>query len=285
MDTLERTIAEVKRAVSIRESALPLNQLTKKVPGEEPDRDALAALRGGAGAVRVVAEIKKRDWHGRLVLDDSEVGVVADQYEAGGASLVGVQVDPILFGGCADDVTRARRAVNLPIMCSGFIVTPYQLHECRAYGADAVTLIAAALSEQALISLVERTKSLGMLPIVQAASRLEALQALESGADVISVNARNWDSLQVDRQVVNEILDMIPASKITLAEGGICSSLNVLEYALMGADAVIVGEALSLSPTKTRLVRDMVSAGQHPALAADRKKRAKEYFDTCLRSR
>lgn len=285
MGSLEQTIAKVRRAVTVRENNVPLHRLMEMTSRCEPTRDALAALQNGPGAVRVVAEVKKRDWAGHVLVRDEEIGIVAREYEEGGAALLGIQADPVIFGGTAHDIQRARAAVELPVMCSGFVVTPYQLHEYRAYGADAITLLASALEEQALVSLVERTKSLGMLPVVQAHSRLEALRALEAGADVISVNARDLDSLEIDKQLVNEILDVIPGSKIALAEGGIRSSRDVLEYALMGADAVIVGEALSNNPERSAMIRDMVSAGQHPALATDRKKRVKERIDTCLRSR
>ena len=196
--------------------------------------------------------------------------------------MVSVLTEERQFGGSLEDLAAVRRAVDLPVLRKDFIVTPYQVHEAHAYGADAVLLIVAALEQTALISLVERTKSLGMTPLVQAHSRLEVFQALDAGAEVIGVNARNFKDLSVDRSAADQVLDAIPSDVVAVAESGVRSSRDVFDYALAGADSVLVGEALVTSATPLEQLADMVSAGSHPALMTDRKRRVRKAREEML---
>ena len=193
--------------------------------------------------------------------------------------MVSVLTEELRFGGSLDDLREVRNAIDIPVLRKDFIVTPYQVHEARAYGADAVLLIVAALPQPALVSLVERAESLGMTPLVEAHSRLEVFRALDAGARVIGVNARNLKDLTVDRHVVEEVIDAIPGNVVAVAESGVRSARDVLEYALAGADSVLVGEALVTSDDPLHQVSDMVSAGAHPALWTDRKKRVLEAWE------
>ena len=190
--------------------------------------------------------------------------------------MVSVLTEERRFHGSLADLEAVRAAVDIPILRKDFIVSPYQIHEARAYGADAVLLIVAALEQPVLVSLIERVQSLGMTPLVEAHSRLEALRALEAGAELIGVNSRNLKTLEVDRRAVDEVLDIIPNNVVAVAESGVRGSRDVLDYALAGADAVLVGEALVKAGNPLEQIRDMVSAGQHPALRTDRKKRVRE---------
>ena len=124
-----------------------------------------------------------------------------------------------------------------------------------------------------MVSLLERTRSLGMEALVETHSRLEALRALEAGASIIGVNARNMKTLEVDRSTVEQVIDVTPQNVVAVAESGVAKAHDVFEYAKWGADAVLVGEALVTSGDPRSSIQDMVSAGQHPALRTDRKAR------------
>ena len=141
------------------------------------------------------------------------------------------------------------------------------------HGADLVLLIVAALKQNVLVSLLERTRSLGMEALVETHSRLEALRAMEAGASIIGVNARNLKTLEVDRSTVEQVIDVIPQDVVAVAESGVANAHDVFQYAKWGADAVLVGEALVTSGDPRASIQDMVSAGQHPALRTDRKAR------------
>ncbi len=273
MTILEDIIAGVVSKASEREAKTPLEEIKQKAASAPQAKDVVSALRDGPGAVSIIAEIKRRSPSKGALADIPDPAALAQIYEAGGASMVSVLTEELRFGGSLADLAAVRRAVDIPVLRKDFIVTPYQVHEARAYGADAVLLIVAALEMPALVSLIERTKSLGMTPLVETHSRLEVFQALDAGAEVIGVNARNLKDLSVDPRTVEEVIDVIPASVVAVAESGVRSSRDVLDYALAGADSVLVGEALVTSRSPLEQISDMVSAASHPALLTDRKKR------------
>ena len=145
-------------------------------------------------------------------------------------------------------------------------MTSYQLWEARAYGADLALLIVAALDEQALISLIERTVSLGMTPLVEVHDEAELDRALAAGARLIGINARNLKTLEVDRDVFAKVADGVPSDILLVAESGIRGPRDLVAYAGSGADAVLVGEALVTGVDPRTAVHEMVAAGAHPLL-------------------
>ncbi len=276
MSVLDEIIVGVCERLAERKAQVPLENIKEKALATPDALDVLAALRGGPGAVSVIAEVKRSSPSKGPLGTIGDPGALAKIYEAGGAAMVSVLTEQDRFGGSLDDLSEVRLAVDIPVLRKDFIVSPYQVHEARAYGADAVLLIVAALEQSALVSLLERTESLGMTALVETHSRLEAFRALEAGAKLIGVNARNLKDLSVDRRVVDEVLDVIPPEVVAVAESGVRGSRDVFNYALAGADSVLVGEALVTAEDPKNLISDMVSAGAHPALLADRKQRVRE---------
>lgn len=259
-----------------REAQVPLEEIKQRALAAPDALDVLSALSDGPGAVSVIAEVKRASPSKGKLSGIPDPAALAQVYEAGGAAMVSVLTEELRFGGSLQDLEEVRRAVDIPILRKDFIVTPYQVHEARAYGADAVLLIVAALEQPALVSLLERTESLGMTALVETHSRLEAFRALDAGAKLIGVNARNLKDLTVDRRVVDEVIDVIPGGVVAVAESGVRGPRDVLDYALAGADSVLVGEALVTAGSPLEQISDMVSAGAHPALLTDRKQRVRE---------
>ena len=259
MSVLEGIIAGVMEDLRVRESAVPMEEV-KELALRAPDaKDAVSALRGSDGAVTIISEVKRSSPSKGELAAIPDPASLASTYERGGASVVSVLTEGRCFG-----------------LRKDFIVTPYQIHEARAHGADLVLLIVAALEQPALVSLLERVRSLGMEALVEAHSRLEVLRALEAGASVIGVNARDLTTLEVDRHTIEQVIDVIPEDVVAVAESGVSNAHDVFEYAKWGADAVLVGEALVTSGNPLESIRDMVSAGAHPALLTDRKARVRQ---------
>jgi indole-3-glycerol phosphate synthase len=150
------------------------------------------------------------------------------------------------------------------------MVTSYQLWEARAHGADVALLIVAALEQNALISLIERSRSIGLTTIVEVHDEEETARALDAGATVIGVNARNLKTLEVDRGNFARIAPMIPDRCVRIAESGVRGPHDLIAYANSGADAVLVGESLVTGRDPRSAVADLVAAGAHPALKHDR---------------
>ena len=275
MTVLDEIILGVREKLAEREERVPLDQIKRLAADAPPAKNVISALRDGPGAVSIIAEIKRSSPSKGALSTIPDPAALAQTYEQGGAAMISVLTEELRFGGSLEDLRAVRQAVDIPVLRKDFIVTPYQVHEARAYGADAVLLIVAALEQEALVSLIERVRSLGMTPLVEAHSRLEVFQALEAGADLIGVNARNLKDLSVDRSTVEQTLDAIPADAVAVAESGVRSGRDVREYALAGADAVLVGEALVTSGNPLEAISDMVSAGAHPSLLTERKERAR----------
>ena len=273
MSVLDDIIVGVREDLKEREDRLPLSSL-KEIEATVPEaKDALGALRGRDGAAKVISEVKRSSPSKGRLAAIPDPAALASLYEAGGASVISVLTEQRRFGGSLADLDAVRAAVDIPVLRKDFIVTPYQIHEARAHGADLVLLIVAALEQNVLVSLLERTRSLGMEALVETHSRLEALRALDAGASIIGVNARNLKTLEVDRSTVEQVIDVIPQEVVAVAESGVATAHDVFEYAKWGADAVLVGEALVTSGDPRSSIQDMVSAGQHPALRTDRKAR------------
>ena len=273
MSVLDDIIVGVLEDLKEREDRVPLSRV-KEIEQSVPEaKDALGALRNSDGAVKIISEVKRSSPSKGALAQIPDPAALASVYEAGGASVVSVLTEQRRFHGSLADLDAVRAAVDIPILRKDFIVTPYQIHEARAHGADLVLLIVAALEQNALVSLLELTRSLGMEALVETHSRLEALRALEAGASIIGVNARNLKTLEVDRSTVEQVIDVIPQDVVAVAESGVSQAHDVFEYAKWGADAVLVGEALVTSGDPYSSIQDMVSAGQHPALRTDRRAR------------
>lgn len=270
MTVLEEIVAGVRADLAEREAALPLEQLKEIAQAKDSAKDALAAL-SCSDVVTVIAEVKRSSPSKGALADIADPAGLAVDYEAGGAAVISVLTEQRRFGGSLADFDDVRARVNVPLLRKDFIVTPYQVWEARAHGADMVLLIVAALSQPALAGLLDRIHSLGMTALVEAHTADEVKRAVDAGARVIGVNARNLHTLEVNREVFAELAPLIPAGIVKVAESGVRGPHDVLEYARWGADAVLVGEALVTQGNPRNAVADMVAAGAHPALRAARR--------------
>lgn len=263
---LDEIIEGVREDLAQRRAQVSLDDLKKRAARALDPRDAVAALRQGEVGVKVIAEVKRSSpSKGALAIIADPAGLAQD-YEAGGASLVSVLTERRRFGGSLEDLVAVRAAVDIPVLRKDFIVDPYQIWEARAHGADLVLLIVAALEQDVLISLLERTESLGMHALVEVHDEDEADRALAAGAKIVGVNNRNLKTLDVQRGTFGRIAPHLPSSVVKVAESGVRGPHDVLELARLGADAVLVGEALVTGGRPREAVQELVAAGAHPCL-------------------
>ena len=268
MSVLDEILEGVRADLADRQRSVPLEQLKDKARRAPSPRDALAGLK--AEGVSVIAEVKRASpSRGEMAAIDDPAALAAD-YEAGGARVISVLTEQRRFGGSLDDLAAVRRAVQVPLLRKDFVVSSYQLWEARAYGADMVLLIVAALEQSALVSLVERAHSIGMLPLVEVHTGEELERAIDANATVIGVNTRNLTTLEVDRSIFGRLSGRIPEGVVKIAESGVRGPHDLLAYAAAGADAVLVGESLVTEKDPRSAVADLVTAGSHPALRGER---------------
>jgi indole-3-glycerol phosphate synthase len=268
VSVLDEILEGVRADLAERQSRVSLEQLKGLARRAPSPLDALGALK--ARGVSVIAEVKRASpSKGEMAAIDDPAALAAD-YEAGGARVISVLTEQRRFGGSLDDLTAVRRAVQVPLLRKDFVVSSYQLWEARAYGADLALLIVAALEQTVLVSLIERALSIGLLPLVEVHTDEELDRALEAGANVIGVNARNLGTLEVDRAVFARLAPRIPDNVVKIAESGVRGPHDLLAYAAAGADAVLVGESLVTEKDPRAAVADLVTAGSHPALRTER---------------
>jgi indole-3-glycerol phosphate synthase len=264
MSVLAEIVAGVREDLAIREAARPLHAVKASAAGQTAPLDAFAVLLNHPG-VAVIAEVKRSSPSKGELAPIDDPAALAGQYESGGAAVISVLTEERRFKGSLDDLRAVRAAVSIPILRKDFIVSSYQLWEARDAGADLVLLIVAALEQEALVSLIERTESLGMTAIVEVHDTHEVERALAAGARVIGVNARDLTTLAVDPGTFARVAPSIPPGVIAIAESGVRGPADVVAYAHQGAHAVLVGEALVTGDDPHIAVAELVAAGAHPA--------------------
>ena len=260
---LDEILAGVRADLAEREAQTPLSQVKERAARAVPALDGYARLH--QPGVSVIAEVKRSSPSVGAIADIADPAALAGEYEAGGACVISVLTEQRRFNGSLDDLVAVKMQVDVPVLRKDFVVTPYRVWEARAYGADLVLLIVAALEQNALVSLLERTESLGMTALVEVHDEDEARRAADAGARVIGVNARDLRTLEVDRDTFARIAPLLPDNAVKIAESGVRGPHDLLAYAAAGADAVLVGEGLVKQHNPRQAVADLVAAGTHPA--------------------
>ena len=205
--------------------------------------DAVTAL-APADRVKIIAEVKRASPSRGPLADIPDPAALAVSYETGGASAISVLTEGRKFGGSLDDLRAVRDVVSIPVLRKDFIADPYQVFEARAAGADLVLLIAAALDQKLITELHTLVRELGMTALVETHNADEVSRALDLGASVIGVNARDLSTFELDQDLFGSLADQIPSGVIRIAESAVKTAADVAHYRAAGADVVLVGEAL-----------------------------------------
>jgi indole-3-glycerol phosphate synthase len=252
-------IANHKRAeVARRLEACPLASVRAAAEAMPPARDFAAAV-GGSGP-RLIAEIKRVSPAKGALNPSLSPAHMARTYAAAGAHALSVLTDEAFFHGSDADLIEAREEVILPALRKDFVLSPYQIYEARALGADAVLLIAALLDAQELAVLHALAQSLGLAALVEVHAPEEVAPALSAGAILIGINNRNLATFHVDLATTDAVAPLIPSYVTIVSESGIASPDDVRRVLSAGARAVLVGEALVTAPDPARRIADLLGA-------------------------
>lgn len=258
--TLGKLLAEARlRVEALRSRGTELDRSV--VSATVPTSFARALL---SDDVDIIAEIK-RSSPSKGAMDTSiDAGEQASRFERGGAAAISVLTEPGHFSGRIEDLLEARRGSALPLLRKDFHVDPLQLLEARAAGASAVLIIARALPPESMIRLVKFAAGLSLDALVEVRDEWELDLALDAGAQIIGVNSRNLETLEVDDALFERLIPRIPPGKIVVAESGIATADDVRAAAGAGADAVLVGSALSTSADAAAMVRSLTGIPRQP---------------------
>lgn len=240
MSVLDEIIIGVKEDFQVRR--LPLTQLSEMAVACGAVRDPMGSLR--LNSLSVIAEVKRASPSKGQLATISDPASLALEYEQAGASVVSVLTEGRRFGGSLADLRSVRAAISLPVLRKDFMVDEYQFFEARAYGADIVLLIVAALSSTQLSDYYALSQQLGMRALVEVHSREELELAIDIDAEIIGVNSRNLKDLSIDHDVFSQLIPLIPSQAVKVAESGISTRQDVVFAQKCGADALLIGEAL-----------------------------------------
>jgi indole-3-glycerol phosphate synthase len=263
VSVLDEILVGVRADLAERQQEVPLEVLKERARLQPSPHDALAVLR--QPGVGVIAEVKRASPSRGPLAPIDDAAHLAREYEAGGARVVSVLTEKRSFNGTLDDLDAVRHAVDVPVLRKDFILASYQLWEARAHGADLCLLIVSALEQNALVSLIERATSLGMTALVEVHNAEEVDRAVDAGAELIGVNARDLRTLKLDRDLFARLAPRIPDHVVKVAESGVRGPHDFLAYAAAGADAVLVGEGLVTDRDPRLAVAELVTVGAHPA--------------------
>ena len=243
-DILERIIAVKREEVRAAQLSAPLEELRLEASSRDL-RDFVGALRAKheAGAAAVIAEVKKASPSKGVLREHFVPADIARSYEQGGAACLSVLTDVQFFQGSAAYLEAARAACALPVLRKDFIVDPYQVVEARAMGADAILLIAAALSLTQMQELEAFAHSLGLAVLVEVHDRAELTQALTLKTPLIGINNRNLRTFETSLETTLGMLDALPDDRIVVTESGILARADVERMRASGVHTFLVGEA------------------------------------------
>ena len=241
--------AKLRLPDAVRER-VPLQTLKRQIEDLPPTGDFLAALREAPVQPAVIAEVKKASPSKGVIREDFDPVAIAKAYAAGGARCLSVLTDKTFFQGGFDVLVEVRQAVDLPLLCKEFVLSPYQLFQARAAGADAVLLIAAILTDQDLQYLKKAAAALGLDVLVEVhdAAELERVLNLK-GFPLIGINNRDLASFETDLATTEQLMERFgdrlqDQGALLVSESGLFDRSDLDRVKAAGADAVLVGEAL-----------------------------------------
>jgi indole-3-glycerol phosphate synthase len=239
---LDKIIAQKREEVEQRKKVATITYLQQLIARQKPALDLAMALKGDH--IRLIAEVKQASPSRGMLSPNFNPIELARTYAEGGAAAISVLTEANYFMGSIEHLAAIKEVVGLPLLRKDFIFDFYQIYESRAYGADALLLIVAILSQEQLKELVSLSHSLGLRCLVEVHNEDEVERAVHSEAEIIGINNRDLNTLSIDINMTRRLRPLIPQERIVISESGIRSKRDIEKLGKWGVDAVLVGEAL-----------------------------------------
>ncbi len=240
---LDRIVATKREEVERAKVFAPEEHLRRMVEQQPPPRDFLGAIRN-APSIALIAEVKKASPSKGVIRESFDPVAIAQIYEKHGAACISVLTDEPYFQGHIEFLRWVKESVQIPVLRKDFILDPYQVLEARAYGADAVLLIAECLDNEQLVHLYHEILSWGMTPLVEVYEPENLSRVIDLGASLIGINNRNLRTFEVDLEHTIRLRAKIPPNRLVVGESGIQTHEDVERLRQAGVNAILVGESL-----------------------------------------
>jgi indole-3-glycerol phosphate synthase len=263
---LDTILARTRATVEETKARVPRSAQEYRAKFHQPRGWAKALRRKASEGIAIIAEIKKASPSRGLIRADFDPAALARSYQAGGAATLSVLTDEPFFQGSLEDLKSASDAVPLPCLRKDFIVDQYQIVQARAYAADAILLIAAALTNTELRWFTEAAHELALDVLVEVHTAEELDRVLntlgESGADAIGVNNRDLKTLEVHLETSFTLIGRIPPGVLRVAESGISSPDDIARLRAAGFDAFLIGESLMRQPDPGAALKELLTGAE-----------------------
>jgi indole-3-glycerol phosphate synthase len=269
-DILARIESYKREEIAAAKRVRPLGEILSAARTANPPRGFVRAIerRLAAGQYALIAEIKRASPSKGLIRADFDPEELARGYEAGGATCLSVLTDAPSFMGDLAHLVAARGATELPVLRKDFLYDPYQVAEARAFGADCILVIMAALDDAAAREIEAAALAFGMDVLLEVHDAAEMERALRLRSRLIGINNRDLKTFVTSLEVAERLAPLMPRDRIAVAESGIFSPTDSVRLATVGISTFLVGESLMRQADVTAATRALIARGLAPAPAA-----------------